>query len=219
MILSDEQLRKIKTGVKFGPFRTPHYQNTVDATFRTVFIAFLVQEVVPKLTISFDKMKGKVGSRHDHPRFLGPNSACKYKFSFDGKFFQGPLRETVTLDFIYKHNIQTIQPVFGGLHVFTVQEQQKLDHHSKQTDEILRLIRAGERKIACPNCATQLDLMFLEYRKKDYVKLITCPTGNCLYIRFYGLGAGPPGKLDHLEQAVLEPLVKIYNFLSQTFRF
>ncbi|HNH83002.1 MAG TPA: hypothetical protein PL157_11560, partial [Acidobacteriota bacterium] len=95
-----------------------------------MFIAFLVQEVVPKLTISFDKMKGKVSSRHDHPRFLGPNSACKYKFSFDGKFFEGPFRETVTLDFIYKHNIQTIQPVFGGPHVFTVQEQHKLDCHS-----------------------------------------------------------------------------------------
>src|SRR5258706_3490473 len=89
----------LRQGITFGPFKTGYHRNAVNAVFQEAFLRHLAREIVPNLSIPTDSVRGSVTALYDDPKYLGPNSAVKFKYHFEGNFLHGELKENVRLEF------------------------------------------------------------------------------------------------------------------------
>jgi hypothetical protein len=60
---------RVQHELRFGPFRTAHFRQQVDARFRRAFYSYLDQQVIPSLEGDIVRIGGRVYSHYDRRRF------------------------------------------------------------------------------------------------------------------------------------------------------
>jgi hypothetical protein len=72
--------RIIARDLKFGPFRTEQFNRAIDDKLHAAAVAFLVERVLPYLTVDFSRMEGSITSWYDSPEFVArPELTCRFK--------------------------------------------------------------------------------------------------------------------------------------------
>jgi hypothetical protein len=125
----------LKQGITFGPFKTAHHQSIVNAEFQAAFLRHIAEAVVPNLTIGTDRVEGTVRAMYDQEKYFGPRSAVKFKYSFEGTFYQGQRRETVDLGMAFEPLASGFRLVFEEPRIMTART---FERHDEQ--------RAAERR-------------------------------------------------------------------------
>jgi hypothetical protein len=172
---------KLIKGIKFGPFRRQHYREVVDEGFRNLVLTYVKEGIIPKISISIDKIKGEVYAPHDNDA-KGELKAYRNKFAFYGKFYEGRVFDEVRFTFFYKPATNTIK-LLDEPFVYTVEQHRNSINTSRNMDEVISKFYSGNEEILCPKCCQKLNLSIWDINGKKYIKYLSCPTG-CLFANF-----------------------------------
>jgi hypothetical protein len=169
--------KTLEEGVVFGPFATEHFQNQADAKFRADFLNFVRKTILPRNKGKTPLIRGQVVAAYDGPRYLGPNSALKFRYSFEICFSSAKGEEAASGVVDYSHDTGSFST--GKYGVCCDNFANRKAYHSR------KLIRAriafryqqGQRKILCPTCGNPHLLRFDDFAEYDRVIVSTesCP--------------------------------------------
>lgn len=173
----------LEDGIRFGPFKTEHHRLTVDAAFKAAFLTFVMEQILPKVTIQFGQVDGHLRSGHDDERFFGPNSCVKFRYGFKCYFILGDEREEAKGTVDYDPDTKSF---VGRTEVDTLAAQAAELKQRGQILEILeRIEERGEENINCPECGKPLSIWKVDFGSgKPFVKDIGCPTKGCIRVHF-----------------------------------
>jgi len=169
--------------VSFGPFKTEHHTRTVDARFRTAFIAFVRDRILPLVEGSFTRVEGKLYSNYDDPKYFGPLSVVRFRYFFELAFHSPDGMEAARGHLDYNSGAATFSEVpRQPPHVYSLSLQRRRKYVGEKIIEIAKRYREGERDMVCPICGSLISVLYLE--KRDFIEGIHCQTKGCIAERF-----------------------------------
>jgi hypothetical protein len=125
-------LTLLRNGITFGPFKTDYHQKLVGPEFQEAFFRQLARSVLPNLTLAFEEVKGSVTTHYDDVKYLGPISACKYKYRFDATFQQKARKEWVNFGFEYEPGPTGFQLRFDEPRITTARQFERIDEERRE---------------------------------------------------------------------------------------
>ena len=187
--MSEKRMSILDEGIRFGPFNTEHHRDTVNAEFRTAFLRYVHERIIPMVTIAFTQVDGHLTTEYDERRFLGPNSAIKYRYDFKCSFILGDQKEEARAIVDYDPNEPSFSEPRWPASVLTLAEQARRQEHDRQLADVHRRIVDGEDPIACPQCGAPLTILAYDrkrlFRKKTrFVRHIECQAHKCLQVMY-----------------------------------
>jgi hypothetical protein len=161
--------KTLEEGIVFGPFATDHFRNQADAKFRSDFLNYVRKSILPRAKGKTPLVRGEVLAAYDEPRYLGPDSALKFRYSF-GMLFSSAQGEEGTSGVVdYSRNTGTFSTGKQGL-VCNNFADRKSYHDRRLTEERIAFrYRQGQRKILCPTCRQPHLLKFSDDPENDWI--------------------------------------------------
>lgn len=169
--------KTLEEGIVFGPFATEHFQNQADPKFRSDFLNFVRKMILPRAKGKTPFIRGQVMAAYDAPRYLGPNSALKFRYSF-GIYFssaKGEERAGGVVDYSRETGLFST----GKRGVVCDNFADRETHHVRELVKarIAFRYRQGQRKILCPACNKSHLVEFEDNADDDWIVVSTymCP--------------------------------------------
>jgi hypothetical protein len=78
------------------------HRHRIDRDLRRRVLEHVRQQAEKLLTIRWTRVMARVSTAYDEPRFMGPNSIVKYRYSFQGVFEHSRRRERLSFDFEFE---------------------------------------------------------------------------------------------------------------------
>lgn len=147
--MDDATLARLRRGTRFGPFRMEEHRRRVDRDFRRNVLQHIRRQAAKLLTIRWTKVMARVSTAYDEPRFMGPSSVVKYRYSFQGIFEGSGRRERLAFDFEFEPRPAGFKLTWSDPRVFThadelrrraaQRNQERVDHrHQRRARAFLK---------------------------------------------------------------------------------
>lgn len=148
---------KAQHKVRFGPFRTSHFREQVDASFRRAFYSYLDRQIMPLLEGDIVRIGGRVHSHYDRPQFDGlPEVKHRYYYELTFHSAAGSEEANGEVDYDPATGAWTPSQV-KPLRIWTLSEKLR-EKRSRELDHQISLeARHHEpvRPAKCPRCGSE----------------------------------------------------------------
>ncbi|WP_042892013.1 hypothetical protein, partial [Anaplasma marginale] len=117
---------KLLNEIEYGPFKAKYHQENTNLEFKEALINFLRDNIVPQVTIKFDRVEGNLLAVYDEDIYCGSHSLVKNIYDLDLSFIKGEENEFLREDIVYNPKLISFS-VRGKrkLYLWTVERQKK----------------------------------------------------------------------------------------------
>lgn len=161
--LANAGAKTLEEGIVFGPFATDHFRTQADARFRSGFLNFVREKILPKVKGESPLVGGEVFAAYDGSNHLGPDSALKFRYTFRIIFSSTQGEERVGGLVDYSSKTGKFTPMKEGLTWTGLEESRAMHLRWIMEERIAYRYRQGQRKIICPACAGHL----IDFHRED----------------------------------------------------
>ncbi len=167
-------MRKPFNNIKVGPFAAKYHQSSVDESFLESLHSYLVQELIPQVSIKYDTVDGRLTACYDNDRNCGPNSAVKNLYRLEVAFHEKSFSEEIKTDLRYKHESRKFEERNSQpLYLWTIERKQKNAEDRKSIEELCQAIQKNTVVDEnCPLCGSMLSIT-----NNDNLFDVRCPNG------------------------------------------
>jgi hypothetical protein len=159
--------------LRLGPFKASYHRSQVDASFCADLEAFITREMLPQVTIDYEKVDGALTALYDEDRNCGPHSAVKNLYRLKLEFRRG--EEAEEADLQLKHLPES--HAFIGRYkkppyLWTHRRKARMEEIAESVDRLCTAIQEGEAPTpVCPACGATLRVI-----DTDSLFDVTCPS-------------------------------------------
>jgi hypothetical protein len=148
---------RVQRKIRFGPFRTAHFGEQVDARFRRAFYSYLDQQVIPSLEGDIVRIGGRVYSHYDRPQF-NDLAKVKHRYYYELSFHSAAGTEEAEGEVDYDPARDTwAASRLKPLRVKTLSEKRREKQSRKLEHQISIAARHHQpvRPAKCPRCGSK----------------------------------------------------------------
>ena len=139
--------------IKIGPFVTEHHKMVGDSAFRSALESWIQHEVYPRLSGITDRIEGSVTTQYDDPKFLGPNSAVKYRYELKLQCWIGEDYDEARATLIFDPDQQSFdEHPNERLSVITSETRRAEEELFAAGDDFSAAFDDPNAELKCPSC-------------------------------------------------------------------
>ena len=141
--------------------KSDHHQKQMDASFFTGLERFLDDEVLPQVTIDYERVSGSIRASYDEPSYLRPTSLVKDKYRLKVTFHKGELFDKLDVTLRYKRDSATFTytskkpPTLDTYGIRNVREQNR----NRIRKFVREMMRGQEDSRDCPICGKAVGVL------------------------------------------------------------